>query len=56
MDGVRSARVCVRCDCRSNQWNRGAHRSLRNDGIDAKPLAHLLDNGVAHLLLNMLLN
>ena len=56
MDGVRPARVRVRSDRRSNEGNRDAHRPLRNDRIDSKPLAHLLDNGAAHLLPNLLLN
>jgi len=38
------------------QRNRGIHRPLRHDWLDAKPLTHLLDSCVAHLLLNLLLN
>jgi hypothetical protein len=56
MNGIRTARVCVRRDCSSDQRNRGIHCPLRNDWIDAKPLTHLLHGGIAHLLLNLFLN
>jgi hypothetical protein len=56
MDGVRAALVRVRRHCSSHQRNRGINRPLCNDWIDAKPLTHLLDSSVAHLLLNLLLN
>ena len=56
MDGVGPARVRVRRYRSSYQRNRGIHRPLRHDWIDAKPLTHLLDSCVAHLLLNLLLN
>jgi hypothetical protein len=55
MDGVRATRVRMRRHCRSYQGNCGIHRPLRNEGIDAKPLAHLLDSRAAHLLLNLFL-
>jgi hypothetical protein len=56
MDGVRAALVGVRRHCSSHQGNRGINRPLRNHWIDAKPLTHLLDSSVAHLLLNLLLD
>lgn len=56
MDVVGPARVRVRRYCSSYQRNCGIHRPLRNDWIDAKPLTHLLDSRVAHLLLNLFLN
>jgi hypothetical protein len=56
MDRVRTARIRVRRNCRSHQRNRGIHRPLRNDWVDAEPLAHLLDGCAADLLLNLFLN
>jgi hypothetical protein len=56
VDSVRAARVRVRRHCSSHQRNRGINSPLRNDWIDAKPLTHLLDSGVGHLLLDLLLN
>jgi hypothetical protein len=56
MDGVRPARVRVRRYCSGHQWDRGIHRPLRHDWIDAKPLTHLLDSRVADLLVNLFLN
>jgi hypothetical protein len=56
MYDIRTACVCVRRDCGSDQRNRGLDCPLRNDGIDAQPLAHLLNGGVAHLLLDLFLN
>lgn len=56
MDGVRSARVRMSCNCSSHQWNRGIHGPLGNDWIDAKSLTHLLDRRVGNLLLNLLLD
>jgi hypothetical protein len=56
MDRVSTAGIRVRRNCRSHQRNRGIHRALRNDWVDAEPLAHLLDCRVADLLLNLFLN
>ena len=55
-DRVRTARVRVRRHRGSHQRNRGVNRPLSNDWIDPQSLTHLLDGGVAYLLLNLLLN
>jgi hypothetical protein len=56
MDRISTAGIRVRRNCRSHQRNRGIHRALRNDWVDAEPLTHLLDCRVAYLLLNLFLN
>jgi hypothetical protein len=56
MDRVRTTRVRVRRHRGSHKRNRGVNRPLSNDWVDAQALTHLLDGGVAYLLLNLLLN
>jgi hypothetical protein len=56
MDHIRATRVRVRGHRGSHKRNRGVNRSLCNEWIDPQSLTHLLDGGVAYLLLNLLLN
>jgi len=56
MNGDRAAGIRVGRHCGSHEGNRRIHRPLRNDWINPKPLAHLLDSRSADLLLNLFLN